>query len=404
MNPEASPFRPGQPVPIEFFVGRIKEIDRVRGMAKAAAQGRFKIGFISGERGIGKSSLAYFARRLSARECNTAGCHVFLGGVQALNEMVRKTFDHLIKESVDQPWHQQVRGFFGDHIRKVGLFGFSLELNLKERDLSILTQNFVPSMRNFLDELKGQKDALFLVLDDINGLATSEEFANWLKSTVDEIATSDQEMPLCMLVVGLEERRRELVERQPSLARVFELIDIAPWSDEEAAEFYRRTFQSARAKIEKAELNTLVQFTGGLPVLAHEIGDAVWRTAKTLEINAREISRGIVNAAEVIGHKLLEPQIFSAIRSERYRSIFQKMTDKPQMRFRRSELAARLTTEEGKVMDNFLRRMRNLGAIETDADVRGGYKFPNHLHALYFCLEAKRAKSNRRTGVAHNAT
>ena len=47
MNPEASPFRPGQPVPIEFFVGRIEEIERLRGMAKAAAQGRFKIGFIS---------------------------------------------------------------------------------------------------------------------------------------------------------------------------------------------------------------------------------------------------------------------------------------------------------------------------------------------------------------------
>lgn len=91
MNPEASPFRPGQPAPIEFFVGRINEIDHLRGMAKATAQGRFKIGFISGERGIGKSSLAYFARRLSALECNTAGCHVFLGGVQALNEMARLT-------------------------------------------------------------------------------------------------------------------------------------------------------------------------------------------------------------------------------------------------------------------------------------------------------------------------
>ena len=394
MNPEASPFRPGQPVPIEFFVGRIEEIERLRGMAKAAAQGRFKIGFISGERGIGKSSLAYFARRLSEHECNSAGCHVFLGGVQALNEMVRKTFDHLLNESIDKPWHQQVGEFFGDHVRKVGLFGFSLELDLKERDLSTLTQNFVSSMRNLLDKLAGQKDALFLVLDDINGLAASEEFANWLKSTVDEIATSERKMPLCLLVVGLEERRRELVEKQPSLARVFELIDIAPWSDGEAAEFYRRAFRSAQAKIGEAELKTLVQFTGGLPVLAHEIGDAVWRMAENSEIEARDVAQGIVNAAEVIGRKLLKPQIFSAIRSERYRSILRKMADEPQMRFRRAELAARLTTAEGKVMDNFLRRMRDLGALEADADVRGGYKFPNLLHALYFSFEAKRAKLN----------
>ena len=132
-----------------------------------------------------------------------------------------------------------------------------------------------------------------MILDDINGLSTSTDFANWLKSTVDEITTSSQTIPLCILVVGLEERRRELINGQPSLARVFELIDISPWSDDEAAEFYQRTFQSANAKIAEPELSSLVRFTGGLPVLAHEIGDAVWRTAQSPNINAKEVSQGI---------------------------------------------------------------------------------------------------------------
>ena len=396
MNLESSPFRPGQPVPLEFFIGRIEEIKRLHSMVKTSIhQQRLTIGFISGERGIGKSSLANFVRRLADGECNTAGCHVLLGSVQELNEMVRKTFDHLLKESMDKSWHQPVTEFFENRIRKVGLFGFSVELNLEDKDLSILTQNFVSSLRNLLDKLKRQKDGLLLILDDINGLAASAEFANWLKSTVDEISISEQNIPLCILVVGLEERRQELVAKQPSLARVFELIDISPWSDEEATEFYEHAFRSANAKIEKAELDTLVHFTGGLPVLAHEIGDAVWRAAQSLEINAHEIDEGIFNAAEIIGLKLLEPQIFSAIRSERYRSILRKMAGEPQMRFRRAELAAQLTNQEVKVMDNFLRRMRTLGAIDTDPDVRGGYQFPNLLHALYFFIESQRAKGGK---------
>ena len=61
---------------------------------------------------------------------------------------------------------------------------------------------FVPTVRRLLNEIKNQKRALFLILDDINGLAGSEVFANWLKSTVDEISTSQQKMPLCILVVG----------------------------------------------------------------------------------------------------------------------------------------------------------------------------------------------------------
>ena len=392
MKPELSPFKPGQTVPFEFFVGRIAEIERLQSMVKASTQGQFKIGFISGERGIGKSSLASFVRHLSDRNCNTAGCHVYLGGVGELNEMVRKTFDRILNESIDKSWHHQAMEFFGDHVRKVGLFGFSLELNLEDRDLSTLSRNFVPSMRNLLDKLKGQKEALLLILDDINGLATSEDFANWLKSTVDEITTSEQKMSLCILVVGLEDRRQELISGQPSLARVFELIDISPWSDAETTEFYQNAFQSMNAKIEEIELSKLVRFTGGLPVLAHEIGDAVWRTAQSLNINAREVTQGISIAAEIIGRKLLEPQIFSAIRSERYRSILRKIAGEPQMYFRRAELVENLTEKEVNVVDNFLRRMKQLGAIETIADVKGGYRFPNLLHALYFWLESEYAK------------
>ncbi len=390
MNPETSPFSPGQPVPIEFFIGRIREVERLRGMVRASTQGKFRIGFVSGERGIGKSSLASFVRYLSEHESQVAGWHVFLGGVEDLNEMLRRTFDRLLKESMDKPWHEQIRNFFGNHVRQVGLFGVTLELNLQESDWSTLAHDFVPTVRRLLNEIKDQKRALFLILDDINGLAGSEVFANWLKSTVDEISTSQQKMPLCILVVGLEERRQELVSKQPSLARVFELIDIAPWSDDEAMDFYRKSFDAVGAKVADSDMRQLVRFTGGLPVLAHEIGDAVWRTAEGPEIESKEVWEGILTAAEVIGRKLLQPQVFRAIRSERYRSILRKMSGAPRMSFGRSELMGRLSDNERKVMDNFLRRMKRLGALETDPEVKGGYQFPNLLHMLYFWIESQR--------------
>ncbi|MFH1146799.1 MAG: hypothetical protein V1736_03745 [Pseudomonadota bacterium] len=129
-----------------------------------------KIGFGSGERGIGKRSFVSFVRHLSDRESDAAGCHVFLGGVRELNEMVRRTFDRLLKESMDKPWRSRVREFFGDYVREVGLFGVSLELDLKGRDLSAITHDFVPAIRRLIDKLKGQKKSLLLILDDINGL------------------------------------------------------------------------------------------------------------------------------------------------------------------------------------------------------------------------------------------
>ena len=289
MTPESSPFRPGQPVPIEFFVGRSAEIERLRGMVNASTQGRFKIGFVSGERGIGKSSLTAFVRHLVEHDHDVAGCHVFLGGVQDLREMLRQTFDRLLKESMNRPWHQQLMDFFGDRVQKVGLFGVSLELKLQENDLALIERDFASLIRQLMEKLN--KKAIFLILDDINGLVGSEVFANWLKSFVDEIATSQQETRLCILVVGLEERRHEVAANQPSLARVFELIEIAPWSDDEVRRFYSDSFRAGGAEVSQEGLDSLARFTGGLPVLAHEIGDAVWRTARGPTIEKNEISK-----------------------------------------------------------------------------------------------------------------
>ena len=388
MSPETSPFRPGQPVPVEFFVGRNKEVEQLRGMVRASQRGVFKIGFVSGERGIGKSSLAMFVRQLVERE-RVMGCHVFLGGARHLDEMLRQTFDRFLKESASQPWRDAVRKFFGDHVQEVGLFGVTLKLDIQDRDLATLRHDFVPAMKRLLEQVGEHKRSIFLILDDINGLSTSDEFANWLKSMVDEIATSQNSPNLCILFVGLEERRHELIAQQPSLDRVFELIRIAPWSNEEVASFYRNSFQNAGAETTEEGLRSLVRFTDGLPVLAHEIGDAVWRKAEGPKIQRREVLAGIFLAAEVVGAKWLEPKVFQAIRSENYRAIINKISEFPKLNFRRAELREHLAPKEQRVLDSFLQRMKKLGVLERDPEVRGGYRFPSLLHGVAFTFAGR---------------
>lgn len=360
-------------------------------MVRASQRGVFKIGFVSGERGIGKSSLAVFARRLVEPE-GALGCHVFLGGARHLDEMLRQTFDRFLKESARQPWRDAVTKFFGDHGQEVGLFGITPKLDIQARDLAVLRHNFVPAMKRLLEQVGKHKRSIFLILDDIDGLSTSDEFANWLKSATDEIVTSQHSPNLCILIVGSEKRCHKLVARQPSLARVFELIRAGPWPDEEVASFYRDSFRSAGAKTTEDGLHILVQVTGGLPALAHEIGDAVWRTAEEPGIRPQEITKGIRVAAEVIGTKWLEPKIFQPIRNRNYHAILSKMFEYPRLNFRRAELRERLAPGEQRTLDSFLRRMKKLGALEEDPEVRGGYRFPSLLHGLAFTLAGVRQR------------
>lgn len=396
MTKDYSPFTPGQPVPVEFFVGREAELRRVAERA-AAAEKRLQVAFLCGERGIGKSSLASFARRLAEQKHSALGLHVLLGGVVTLEEMVRRVFDSLLEESLDKPWMAKVRDFFGQRIKEVGLFGISLKFDAPEGDLRRMAHDFAPALRNLMRRLRGTKKSIFLILDDINGLAREPSFANWIKSLVDGIATSDEPLPLFLMLVGLEERRQSLISLQPSLARVFDVIDISPWTTDETRRFYETAFATVSVTVEEKALDELVGFAGGLPVLAHEIGDAVFKVDTDNHIDQRDAMVGVVGAADTVGRKLLEPQVFKAIRSERYRAILRKIARKPfRVTFRRRELIGRLTDNERKVLDNFLKRMKRLGVICSEPECGpGAYRFTNQLHYLYFCLEAERAREAR---------
>lgn len=396
MPKDYSPFTPGLPVPVEFFVGRLQEVNRLREKAASAVAGRLQVAFLSGERGIGKSSLASFVRFIAERDHGVLGLHTFLGGVSSLEEMARRVFDRLLKESIGTNWQTKIREFFGNHIKEVGLFGVSVEFGAPEKDLRRMVLDFAPALRNLIERLQGQKEAILLVFDDIDELASSLDFANWLKSLVDEIATAREPLPLCLVLVGLEERRQSLVSLQPSLARVFEVIEIKTWSAEETREFFRNAFSKVNVPVDDDALSVLSRFAGGLPVLGHEVGDAAFKLDRDDRIDAEDALGGVVAAADIVGRKHLEPQVFQAIRSGRYRAILRKVATKPfEIGFKRSDLRARLSADEGKVVDNFLRKMKGLNVIRSDPDSGpGAYRFVNQLHYLYFWLEAERAKKS----------
>lgn len=343
--------------------------------------------------------MAHFVRRLVENEDDVVGLHTFLGGVNSLTEMVRRVFHSLLNESVDKSWNEKIKQFFGDHIKKVGLFGISLEFDASEKDLEDAVNNFASALRKIVEQLKEEKKrGLFLILDDINGLASSAEFAHWIKSLVDEVATSDKPLPLCLLIVGLDERRQALISHQPSLARVFDPIEINAWTKEETKTFFGNSFVKMGIDIEENVLDVLATFSGGLPVLAHEIGDAVFKVDHDKHIDTNDTTRGIINAAEIVGRKHLEPKVFQAICSKKYRTILRKVATGPfGNEFQRSKVLGHLNKGEQKVFDNFLNRMTELGVIVRSSEKgRGWYRFDNLLHYTYFNMEASRAEKGRK--------
>jgi hypothetical protein len=394
----SSPFTPGQPVPLEFFEGRREEIEFLRKKVITSTSGRLQVIFMSGDRGIGKTSLASFVRHLAEKETQVLGIHTFLGGVTSLTEMTRRIFDRFVKENSDKQWYGKVVDYFADHVREIGLFGITLEFDAPEKDLEKLSKDFAPALQRLIKLLKDDRKGILLILDDINGLSKSPEFADWLKSLVDEIAVSRESLPLCILLVGLEERRQELIKNNQSLARVFDQVDVKAWSLEETYDFYINAFKKVGLTIDETSLNLLTTYAGGYPTFAHEIGDAAFNKDTDNHIDDGDALVAIVHASIVVGEKYLDRQVLKAMRSERYHTMLSKIASLGSKTYLlRKDIIPLLNEEEKRVFHNFLTKMKKFNVLIPDEEhERGAYRFSNILYSVYFMLEARRPLLEKR--------
>jgi len=389
---EKSPFCPGSPVPVDLFVGRANKIEELISYVKNSMHGRQENIFLLGSRGIGKSSLASFLRHYVTDEMNMVGIHVFLGRASSLEEMVRYIFERLLKETRGQAWFDKIKSFFGKYVKQVGLFGISLSFAPPAEELQELVRKFPEALNTIVKEITKEKAGLFIALDDINGLAAKAEFADWYKSFADEIATHFIPFPVWIMLIGLPEKRDLLSELQPSLMRIFRPIEIDKLSNEEVKQFIIKAFESVDIKVNPEAEEIMVKYASGLPLLMHEIGDAVFWADTDGNIDEADAIVGVINAAEKVGEKYLDPKVYRAIRSDRYISILRKLgKDHILQNFKKKDVESRLSTNEKKVFHNFLRRMRDLGVIETERE-RGSYRFVNEIYPVYIFLESSKPK------------
>lgn len=111
------------------------------------------------------------------------------------------------------------------------------------------------------------KKGLLIVIDDINGLSETSEFANWYKSFTDTLATSVKNPKLCFMLTGYPEKFNKLHQQNPSFNRIFQVHELKPLSTSEIKTFYKDTFNLYNISINNDALNTMITYSSGMPTM-----------------------------------------------------------------------------------------------------------------------------------------
>jgi len=381
-----SPFYPGQPVPTELFTGRQKEIERIERALVQTKQGKMQVLFISGEYGIGKSSLANYSKFIAERNFNLLGIHVFLGNSNTIESVAQKTVETILREQIyNEKVLDKIKNFLSKYIGKQELFGFSINFEALKNDLYDISRGFLPFLKNLYNRVKEDNiSGILLIFDEINGIAKNPEFAHFIKTLVDENATSSNILPLTLILCGTEERRKELVERHQPIERIFDIIDIKSMNENEMKEFFIKAFNSVEIKVDEKALKLICDYSSGLPKIMHIIGDNIYWIDQDKFVDFNDAREGILLAAEEIGRRFVDVQVLKAIHSEDYKSILSKIVQKPKKSFSKKEIEENLSSREKEKLHNFLQRMKKLNAIRSLE--RGYYEFINPMIPLYLYL------------------
>ncbi|MBN2351131.1 MAG: ATP-binding protein [Spirochaetales bacterium] len=385
-----NPFYPGQPVPVEYFTGRMKEIERITRAIGQVENGKPQAVFLTGEYGIGKSSLAGFLNFFAEKNNHLIGIHVFLGGAETLDDLAEKTVEAVLRQQIyEESRVEKIRNFLAKYIGQQSLFGVNVNFQAVKADAPNIAKGFLPFLNELLGRLKddGVK-GLMLILDEINGITRNKQFSHFVKSLVDENAVAQKPLPLLLMLCGVEERRRDMIGHHPPVERIFDIIEINPMEDAETETFFEKSFSSIGLKVEDRAMYLMRFYSAGFPKLMHIIGDKVFWENKDGVIDEKDVRAGIVEAAIDVGSKFIDQQVYKALKSNLYKSIFKKLAQSHfDLSFTKAEIEKTLDASEKKNFSNFLQRAKKLGLL-VSGEEKGEYIFTSRLARLYINFAA----------------
>ncbi|MFH0938278.1 MAG: hypothetical protein V1899_03225 [Planctomycetota bacterium] len=394
-----SPFSPDQPVSADLFVGRMSQINHIlsRGVGQVAAGKPINI-FLEGEYGIGKTSIAKFTQWVGERDKKLLGIYATLDRAESMDDVGYAVLEGTMRSGVYNPkLGEIIRNGLAKYIGEQSLFGITLHADALKKEGPQITRGFLPFLQATLARVKDEGvQGIFLILDEINGIAGNPKFAPFLKGLSDlnaKTAPGQATLPLLLMLVGVEDRRWEISSHHPSVAGIFDIVHIECLSQDETRDFYLRAFDSVKHTVAPDALDVMTHYAAGFPKIMHIIGNAAYWADKDGLIDREDAFNAVMLAAEDVGRKYVDQQVYRALRSADYHSILEKIAKlgADKMSFTKAEVADDLKDSEKRKFNNFLQKMKTLKVLRSGG-THGEYIFNMRMVRLYIWLKSTTEK------------
>ena len=229
-----NPFLPGYPIYPSNFVGRKEDVKTIlRYLPRVINQGIPEHFFITGKRGMGKTSFIQYVASIVEKEYNMIPIYINNEGSNTIDDLITNLLDRLVKDFDKTFWGKKIIDLLSYNFEGINIGGFGFTFKKNPEIVSNIKNNFRKFLVEICDDLDENENGLFFIIDDVNGLSKTPDFANWYKGLFETLGFYNEYTPLVFSLVTYPAKFDQLCEQNPFFPRMFNLIDIDKLDDED---------------------------------------------------------------------------------------------------------------------------------------------------------------------------
>jgi len=398
-----NPFKPGSPVPIGMFAGRVAELKKFELGFLQARAGEPMNFLITGDRGIGKSSLLLYQAAVARGQIESWNREKFRFCVVSLQISEKtdvitflKALENSIRREVGKT--EVVRKFLGDtweFIQRVKVMDSSIDRAQRESQEELVLADFCQSFAATVNRItqpgqEDRRDGLIVIIDEADN-ASPDLRLGYLLKTMSESLQREGCDHVSFVVAGLPETVEKLRQSHESSVRIFEPMQIRELLDSDRKWVISRGIEHAnKINVEKIEisdeaLDQIALLSEGYPHFIQQFGFSAFAAATGETITNDDVTSsafGAGGAIETIGIKYYQSDFYSKIKSDEYRQVLKIMAARGNEWVRKSEIRAEFNGNEGR-LSNAIQALTSRRIIQKDTGRDGVYRLQQRGFALW---------------------
>ena len=309
-----------------IFSGREKEIFYMVNSLYQTMYGKPKHVFVSGERGIGKSSYVKQIELIANGDTTLIdkvgidksdvdfnfiiGKHICLE-TNSLEEIVDSIIQNL-KNKLSMLPEFKDKGFDVDIEFNLGIIKTTFKAQSETEHISPdIINRFSNLLERISDKISHSYSGILVIIDELDRVVEKINFGSFFKALTEKLV-DDGATNVSIILVGINGAMGIMEKQHASIRRVFHEIEIPLLQENERKDILINALEEVQATVDTNVLNEVSKISDGFPAPIHIVGESMYDADSDSHIDIKDYESGLSNVIKYIKKSELDDKLKGA--------------------------------------------------------------------------------------------